>query len=377
MQFRKVRFLLYLFISILSVIVCFTLIGCGEEPPVKIGFIGGLTGRVADLGVAGRDGVIYAVNEKNQRGGVAGRPIELVVRDDKHDADVARKMTGELITEGVAAIIGPMTSSIGVVVKPVVDAGKTTMVSPTVKTDQLSGQDDYFLRVTAPLSRNAERVAIYATRQLGLQKFAVVYDTSNRAFTETWLTHFRNILVENNGEVIIAEELKSEPDVYFLPIAERLLANDPDGILFLCNAIDTAMLTQQLRKLGSDVPLFSSEWAFTTDLISFGGRAVNGMISFHSFNANDNSPKYIKFKEGFIERFGYSPSFATALAYDAATFLFEGLEKTTERAGLREALLEMETFQGLQSKISIDKYGDVERQLFLTVVDDGDFKVIK
>ena len=286
-------------------------------------------------------------------------------------------MAEELINEGVIAIIGPMTSSIGVVVQPVVDAGKTTTVSPTVKTDQLSGQDDYFLRVTAPLSRNAERVAIHATGQLGLQKFAVVYDASNRAFTETWLSHFRDALAENNGEVIIAEEFKSEPDVHYLPIAKRLLENDPDGVLFLSNAIDTAMLAQQLRKLGSDVPLFSSEWAFTTDLISFGGHAVDGMISFHSFNANDNSQEYLSFKKGFTEHFGYSPSFATVLAYDAATFLFKGLERTTERAKLRDALLEMDTFQGLQSKISIDEYGDVERQLFLTVVEDGAFKVVK
>nr|NIP49800.1 amino acid ABC transporter substrate-binding protein [Gammaproteobacteria bacterium]NIR47571.1 amino acid ABC transporter substrate-binding protein [candidate division KSB1 bacterium]NIV00439.1 ABC transporter substrate-binding protein [Phycisphaerae bacterium]NIQ11653.1 amino acid ABC transporter substrate-binding protein [Gammaproteobacteria bacterium]NIU23631.1 amino acid ABC transporter substrate-binding protein [candidate division KSB1 bacterium] len=94
----------------------------------------------------------------NRAGGIGGRKVELVVRDDRQNPDEARKAVNELINENVLAIIGPMTSSIGVVVKPVVDAGKTTMVSPTVKTDQLSGQDDYFLRVTAPLSRNAERV---------------------------------------------------------------------------------------------------------------------------------------------------------------------------------------------------------------------------
>ena len=56
---------------------------CSEEPPLKIGFVGGLTGRVADLGVAGRDAVILAIEEKNRSGGIAGRKVELVVRDDR------------------------------------------------------------------------------------------------------------------------------------------------------------------------------------------------------------------------------------------------------------------------------------------------------
>jgi branched-chain amino acid transport system substrate-binding protein len=353
------------------------MIGCGEEPPVKIGFIGGLTGRVADLGVAGRDGVIYAVEEKNNSGGLAGRKIELIVRDDQQNPDVARKMVAELIGEGVTAIIGPMTSSMGVVVKPVADSGRTTMISPTVKTDQLSGQDDYFFKVTTPLTRNAARVAIYSTRKLGLQKFAVVYDLSNRAFTETWLDYFKAALAENNGEVVFAEGFESQPDVHFLPIAERIVEIAPDGVLLLSNAIDTAMMAQQLRKLGSQLPLFSSEWAFTTDLISFGGRAVHGMTSFHSFNANDKSARYADFKDSFLERFGYTPSFATALSFDAATFLFKGLERSPERAGLKDALLKLGTFPGLQSKITVDKYGDVERDLFLTVVDNGEFKVLE
>jgi branched-chain amino acid transport system substrate-binding protein len=377
MFLRKDHFLFLLTALALGITTCFALWSCGPEPPLKIGFVGGLTGRVADLGVAGRDGFIYAIEEKNQAGGIAGRLLEMVIRDDQQTPDGARKAVRSLLNEEVLAIVGPMTSSMGVVVKPLVDAGKTTMISPTVKTDQLSGQDDFFFRVTSPLSRNAQYVAAYATRQRALKKFAVIYDASNKAFTETWLTHFRAALQEKAGEVVVVEEFQSSPDVHFLPIAERVLSKQPDGLLLLSNAIDTAMISQQMRKLGSDVPIFSSEWAFTTDLISFGGRAVNGMTSFHSFNANEAGHIYLQFKKGFIERFGYPPSFATVLAYDATTFLFHGLEKTTERSELKHALLEVGAFAGLQSHIKVDKYGDVERSLFLTVVDNGEFKVLE
>ncbi len=376
MLYRRVRFRLHLSYLLLCFCLCLVLSSCGEDVPLKIGFVGGLTGRVADLGVAGRDGVILAVEEKNQSGGIAGRQIELIVRDDQQYAEHARLAVKDLNKENVLAIIGPMTSSMAMVVKPVVDAEQIVMISPTVKTNQLSDQDDNFLRVTTPLNKNAERVADYASNQLGLKKFAVVYDVSNSEFTETWLNHFQKTLEGFGGEVLIAEEFSSHPDVRFLSIAEKVLETGPEAVLMLSNAIDTAMLSQQFRKLGSTLPFFSSEWAFTSDLISFGGRAVNGMTSFHSFNVDSQNARYKTFVENFSRRFGYAPSFATVLAHDAATFLFHGLEITTRRNDLKKALLEVGSFEGLQSPVTVDKYGDVERKLYLTVVEDGHFKVL-
>ncbi len=179
--------------------------------------------------------------------------VELVARDDHQDADRARQAVRELLKEGVIAIIGPMTSSMGVVIKPLIDAGQTVTISPTVKTDQLSAQDDFFFRVTAPLSSNARQLAAQVVNDLHLQKFAVVYDVSNRAFTETWLNYFSTALQELGGEVIAEQEFSSSPAVRFLPIAERVMASSPDGVLLLSNAIDTALLAQQFSKLGSRV----------------------------------------------------------------------------------------------------------------------------
>ena len=56
--------------------------GCGPREPVRVGFLGGLSGRVADLGEAGRNGAQIAVEEVNRAGGIDGRQIQLIVRDD-------------------------------------------------------------------------------------------------------------------------------------------------------------------------------------------------------------------------------------------------------------------------------------------------------
>ena len=379
---RRILFLKQLSVVILILGVCLSVASCSEELPLKIGFVGGLTGRVADLGVAGRDGVIMEVEHINRSGGIGGRKVELVIKDDRQDAESAKQAIRELISEQVIAIIGPMTSSMAVVIQPLISSSQTVTISPTAKTDQLSDQDDFFLRVTNQLSRNAEQLAAHAVKGLGLKKIAVVYDVSNRAFTETWLNYFEKLLLQNGGQIAVAEEFTSQPDVHFLPIAKRILATKPDGVLLLSNAIDTALLAQQIRKLESKVALFSSEWAFTTDLISFGGRPVNGMIAFLSFNTNSQEARYLAFKERFINRFGYAPSFATVLAHDATSFLFAGLKKAglkknPSQRDLKEALLNLGPFPGLQSKITVDRYGDVERTLFMTVIEDGQFKVVE
>jgi branched-chain amino acid transport system substrate-binding protein len=363
-------------VPLLLLCASLTLVSCTEEAPLKIGFVAGLTGRVADLGVAGRDAVTLAVEEQNQAGGISGRKLELVTRDDQQSVEALKQAVNELVEQQVVAIIGPLTSSMAVEAQPLVNDLQTVMISPTAKTDQLSGIDDFFLRVTAPISKNAQRLASHVTQNLNLKRFAVVYDLSNLAFTETWLNSFTAAIEAHGGEVVAVEAFTSKPEAYFLPIAKRVLEADPEGVLLLSSAIDTALMAQQVRKLNSPVALFSAEWASTTDLLSFGGRAVNGMQTYHSFNPNNQDPRYLAFKEKFVQRFGYSPSFATVLSYDAASYLFAGLSKSTDKSTLKKVLLDVRQFPGLQSEMTLDKYGDVERKLFLTIIEDGQFKVV-
>lgn len=376
MLWQVIRLLKNLFALLLIGFSCLLILSCEKEPPLKIGFVGGLTGRVADLGVAGRDAVSLAVEEINASGGINGQEVQLLVKDDRQDAEVAKQAVRELIEAGAVAIIGPMTSSMAVVVQPLINSAQVVMVSPTAKSDKLSGQDDFFLRVTPQLSKNAQQLAAHVVKDLSLKKFAVVYDSSNSAFTKTWYQHFESALLASGGQIVFVESFASRPEVQFLPIAERLLATNPEGILLLSSAIDTALLAQQIQKLGAAIPLFSSEWASTTDLLSFGGRAVNGMSAYHSFNAESQQPQYLAFKEKFTRRFGSSPSFANTLAYDAATYLFAGLKQKTSADSLKETLINFGSFSGLQSEMLLDKYGDVQRRLFLTVIKDGQFVVV-
>ena len=66
------------------------LAACAPPEPLRLGFVGGLSGRVADLGIEGRNGAMLAVEQRNKLGGVNGRQVELVVEDDQQNVDAAR-----------------------------------------------------------------------------------------------------------------------------------------------------------------------------------------------------------------------------------------------------------------------------------------------
>ena len=113
--------------------------GCPSDQPIKVGFVAGTSGRVADLGISGRDAAELAIAQCNQKGGIDGRKVQLVIRDDQQQPQAARQAVRELIEEDVVAIIGPMTSDMGMVMAPIADAAQTLLISPTVTTEDLSG----------------------------------------------------------------------------------------------------------------------------------------------------------------------------------------------------------------------------------------------
>jgi len=349
--------------------------GCQEPLPLKIGYIGGLTGRVAGLGVAGRDGVLLAVEEVNRAGGIKGRKVELVSRDDQQQAEVAVQVTGEIIDSGVVAIIGPMTSAMAVVMQPLADERKVAMISPTVTANRFNDLDDYFFRLTCHLKTNAGKTADYALAH-GVKKMAVTIETDNAAFTEDWYESFRRPYEAAGGRVVYVERFTSGKEGGFLPMAERLLKAEPEGVLLLSGAMDAALTAQQLRKLGSPVPMFGSEWAFTSDVINFGGSAVEDLRAFVTYDPASKTPAHTAFLTAFEKRFGYEPSFAAVLAYESAKLLTAGLEQVPQREGLKEALLKVGSIEGLQGRIRIGRYGDAERETYLGVVRNGQFTTV-
>jgi branched-chain amino acid transport system substrate-binding protein len=352
------------------------LVACSPPEPLRVGFLGGVSGRVADLGIAGRDAALLAVEQRNARGGVAGRQVALVIEDDRQDPGAAREAMERLIAQQVAAVVGPMTSAIAVAVVPQANAAGLTLVSPTVTTNALTGVDDQFFRVVAPTASHVAKSAHYQFHERGLRRVALAYDLRNKAYAESWAGDFRQAFTAAGGTIVHEEGFVSSESLYFTELAAKLIDRAPDGVIIIANSVDSALLIQKLRQRDAGMAIATSEWAATERLAELGGRAVEGVVVAQYVDRDSSSPAYVRFREVYRSRFGREPGFAGLTAFDATNVVLDALEARRPGQTLKQAILARREFAGAQSAIRFDDAGDTHRDTFLSVIRDGGFRPV-
>lgn len=362
-----------LFVAILLTTCLLLQAGCKDSEPIRIGFLGGLTTRAAGLSTSGRDGFQLAIEEINASGGINNRQVEGIIQDTRGHKETALQAVHSLVERKVVAIIGPMTSQTAVAVVPETNRAKTPMISPTVSTNQLNGLDDYFFRVYYTNAQAATLLAEQLSTQ-GNKRIAAIYDLGNKAYTEDWVNHFQGVIEQDSGSEVVRIPFEIRSDTVFLELATRAAEANPQGIIILANAVDTAMICQQLAKLSIDLPRYATGWSYSDDLVQFGGKSVEGLSIIQSANVTDPAPAVQSFVEAYRQRFRAEPNFPAFHAYDATRMLLSVLENTTDPEEIRKKLLKIDSFAGLQSDISFDRYGDLKKpRLHLAKIIDGQF----
>ena len=353
------------------------LVSCQKSEPVRLGFVGGLSGRVADLGVAGRNGVQLAVEQRNAAGGIGGRPVELVVRDDEQNLETAKRVVAELISQDLELIIGPMTSSVAMAVMPQINASKSILLSPTVTTTDLGGKDDNFLRVISTTTDYASKSARYQYEKLGIRTVAVLYDNSNKSYTESWLNDFRSAFSAQGGKIVLVKTFQSGKDILFQPLAQELLTAKADVVLIISNSVDSALVCQQLRKMAPRQRIAMSEWASTERFIELAGEAAEGVVVSQFLDRNDTSQRYRDFLAAYRERYKQEPGFAGVAGYDAALVALEAFASRKQGEKFKAVILGKKVFQGVQQPLTFDRFGDADRKTFVTTIKGSQYITVK
>lgn len=356
--------------STTAVLLATALSGCGPQPPLQIGFIGGLTDRNSDNGQAGLNGVILAVEQFNRNGGVDGRRVELVAKDDAQNKATAAQSSQELVAAKVEAVIGPFTSGMAQVIVPITGAAGIFQVSPTITSMDFYGKNDNLFRINRTTRDNARDYArVMAAR--GQTHIAVAYDTRNLNFTQSWLNEFRTA-VKAQGQTLAAEvPYESSENTDFAGVVGKMLGAQPDGLFFISGALDVARLAQQARKQAPQLPIGAAEWAATEQLIELGGDVVQGLLIVQNYDRDDESPRFKDFSDAYYKRFQRKPGYSSVSAYDAATVVLTALKNRKSHETVQQAALRSGPYPGLQQTITFDANGDTPRKVFFTEIRDG------
>ena len=341
-----------------------------KKEPIKIGLSVNLSGKGGTAGEYIREGAMLAVEEVNSRGGVNGRPLQLLVRDDKNSDDGIRQADQELMQAGVVAIIGHTYSDSTLKAYPLVMAnGKTLLFTGYTATDKLTGKDDLFLRTsvsTAAYSRAT--VKLLQSRRIGSITF--LQDRANFSFSEEITAG----VSKQFGGRTFSVTTDSKQNINWDEVIGQVLKQKPGAVFLLTEVGTSGIAAQKLRAAGYRGDLLATLWAQTPDLIKFGGEATEGLTILTFIEPDNRRPAYLKFAATIEKRFNKAATARTDRAYELITILAEALKQApTPTAQELKATLLAGQFETLLGTVRFDRYGDVERPIFAVQVKQGRF----
>ena len=307
-------------------IASFGLSGCAAKP-IKIGLVGNLMGRNSELSVAIRDGVILAVEEINSLGGIWGRPIQLIVKDDKQDPQTALQIEQEFSHAKVTAVIGHMSNAITATVLNWINRQKMPLINPLPGTAINQENKEYFISCASAAEQSITSEASYAVNQLKLKKIAIVYDLSHSVDGLNWYHGFKNEFIRLGGSSVISATFYSSNNINFTGIAHEVLSSKPDGLLIVANGIDAAIFCQQIRKFEPTLPILATPWVMGRLFLEYGGQAVAGtVLSYAELKTADSLPISLV-KQKFTQRFGEPATVYSLRGYQTARRLFSAIAR--------------------------------------------------
>jgi branched-chain amino acid transport system substrate-binding protein len=364
-------------VLIISVLIA----GCSRQPnanepdrsPIKIGFFGDLSGPTFNFGQSAKNGMLMAVDQINQAGGIDGRQIDVVIEDDHGSPERAAELTGKLITQDqVVAIIAGGTSGNSRAAAPKAQAAHVPMISPSSTDPAVTQVGDYIFRACFVDAFQGQVMARFAAQTLNAKKAAILFDFNShygRGLTEYFELSFAKL-----GGQIVAKQSYMQGDADFKGQLSTIQSNEPDVIYIPGYYGDVALIAKQARAVGLKQPLLGGDGWDAPELWQLSGDALNvSHISTH-YSADDPSPAIQTFVHEYKLRYGnLQPDAHAALAYDATRVLAGAIERSgsTEAPKIRNALAETKNFPGVTGVISIDADRNAIKPAVVLKLEDG------
>jgi len=353
------------------------LAACSEpnkpEQPIRLGVIVDSSGASASLGISGRNGVQLAIEQRNAVGGIQGRSIEMLPHDDGFDPQRAKQAAKILIDNQVDAVLGPMTSVIAEALAPSFTEANILLMGITPLSPLLAGQDDMFFRTLGHLNPDARSIANHLFKRMGVTQASLLVEQSNVTFATPWVKDFTAHFTTLGGQVAAPVAFQRSPEAQYAELASAALMPDTQAVVIVSSALDTAMLASHLRHKRPDMVLATPSWAAADALLEMGGQSVEGLVTAQVFDLADQSPAFTNFRKQYQARFSQDVDTAAVTGYNATQVLLQALEARQPDEHLKQTLLRIRRFEGLQQPIVFDAFGDNNNRMYLRVVKHGRF----
>lgn len=356
-----------------------------QKEPIKVGLIQPLSGPIAAAGTYIVNGAKIGVERLNAMGGVKGRPIELIIEDNKSDPAETRNAAEKLIVrDKVPVIIGAWGSSMTLAMMPLAaQHGVPILVetSSSVKiTDPKTPGSSVVSRISPTSELEAKGVETLLP-QLGMKK--VGYIAVNTDWGRGAVTAFGDVLKKHGASVDLVEYV-GQADTDFYSQLTKFKAANVDSVLITDDAPKTAKMLQQMKELGLNAKvLVTGGSAWPDSIVQLAGaKAAEGAMFVTFYNPYDHSMAgdpaasraYVEeWKKRGLPWIGVVEGMR---GFDAVNVVAKALEVAGEPTPqkVHQALRKVE-MKGLYGTVKFDKSGQSFCNIILTQVRDGKYAV--
>lgn len=355
----------------LMVLLILLLTGCIKEP-LKVGFVNTLSGPYSSLGVDTMYGAELAVKKINDNGGVQGREIELIIKDDKADPTLAKQVDNELYDEGVRIIIGHGLSRVAESVIENANEKGYLLLSPTISTNVFSNIDDNFIRIIPGAETQGYELCNLVTKH-GFKTITLLYEERNIAYTGPVKETFSECTNTNGITTYEHGYIGSDFDTYKAS-AELIKSENSDAVVFIGSTSDAINLEYNLKNLEVTTEVFLSTWGTTTDLLTLGSNQAGPVHGVNYYYLNSSNPNYMELAKEFENTYGKSISFSALFGYETVLVLANALERT-ESFNIEDVKVALvnRSYTGVMNDLFINSYGDSERKIYELILEEGKF----
>jgi branched-chain amino acid transport system substrate-binding protein len=319
-----------------------------SDEPIKIGLSGPFTGGSSSMGVSMRDGVKLAVAEINKAGGVLGRQIELVERDDEAKNERGVQIAQELINkEQVVATLGYINTGVALASQRFYQEAEIPVINNVATGSIISKQflppdfsSNYIFRTSANDAIQSAMIAEEAVKRQGFKKPAILADSTN--YGQLGREDLTKALDARGVKPVAVEKFNiGDTDM----TAQVLRAKEAGADVILTYAIgpELAQIANAMAKLGWKVPMIGSWTLSMATFIDTAGPNGDGAMMPQTFIQIGNSPKRKAFIEAYQKAYGVDriPSpVSAAQGYDSVYLLVAAIRQAgaTDGRKIGEAL---------------------------------------
>ena len=344
------------------------------QDTIKIANIVELSGGGATAGTNFKNGVELAVKEINAAGGILGKKIQTTTTDTQSNPGVAKGLTQKAIDDNTFAIFGPVFS--GSIMVSMAESRKAEVPNFTGgEAASITTQGNpYIFRTSFTQATAMPKVARYISDTAKLKTIAIIY--VNNDFGKGGLDAMKKALDKSTTK-IVAEISTDAGQVDFSAAVLKARQSNADGVFAYSNEEESARILRELRKQGWTKPIVGETTLTGQKVIELAGEAANGAVAHVGLTVDAPLPAIRAFRAKFEKEYIYISDHNGMKGYAGIYTLKAAIDKVgkLDRKAVAAAMhtLKVSTAKepGVLMDVSFDANGDLDRESYMTRVDNG------